>query len=206
MKDALVRGSLLAALIVPLLYYGMQLVAVQFYPGYNFVTQSASELGSNRSNRPAILNSGAMLTGLAIVIGAFGIRGRLRVLGTPAAIAWVLFVALISAGAGGLWAGSFPLPDPRHNPRWIGAGTFLLPLLFAAAFWKSDRGGGTRRYLIANAIVFLLLIPVMAEVTGLPIQHYRGVMQRVAAAIVYLPIGVVAAFLLRARLTRAAQS
>ena len=194
--NAATRISLFAALLVPLLYFGTQAVAGQFYPGYSFITQSASELGSDRSDRPAVLNIGAIVTGLGIVTGAFGVLRALRASGTPAVIAWLIFVAMISAGAGAIWAGSFPLPDPRHNPRWIGAGAFLLPLLFAGSLWKSQNGGTTRTYLVANAVMFLLLIPIMAGVTGLPIQDYRGLMQRVAAAVLYLPIGVLAAFLL----------
>ena len=183
-----VDAALLIGIAVPFLYFGAQLAAIPFYPDYDIVKQSASELGSDRSNRPAVLNAGAATTGLAIILSSYGFLRRVP---SPRFLAWLLFAALLSAGAAGLWAANFPLPDPRHNPRAIGFGAFLLPALFAVTMWKTR----LRAYVIINFALFLALIPVMAGVTSLPIDDFRGALQRVAAAVLYVPIGVCAAWL-----------
>ena len=195
-RDRLTLLALYFGMAVPVLYFGMQLVAAQFYPGYSFLTQSASQLGSDLSPRPEILNGGAMATGLAIIISSIGFGRALPRAGSPRIVTWLTCLALLSAGAGGIWAGYFPLPDPRHNPKAIGIGVFLLPALFTIALWNASRGRGIRTYLLANVIAFALLIPVMAGAV-VDTRTFHGLLQRVAAAVVYVPIGVTAAFLRR---------
>lgn len=182
------RLGLWCGVLVPLLYFGTQLLASRFYPGYSFVTQSASELGSDRSNRPVVLNSGAIFTGSATVVAAFAFLPTLRRLGTGRVMAILTTIAMVSMGAGAIWAGSFPLPDPRHNPKLIGAGAFLLPLFFALCAFKWRDAPAFRRY-----------IPVMSGATPIDVVRYRGVMQRIAAGVLYIPVGVVAASILRRR-------
>ena len=193
------RTYLWLGVLVPVVYFGSQLVAARFYPRYSFVTQSASELGSDRSNRPAVLNSGAILTGIATVIAAFAFLPALRRQGTGRVMAILTTIAMVSMGAGAIWAGSFPLPDPRHNPKLIGAGAFLVPLFFALSAIKWHDAPALRRYLFANLALFVLLIPVMSGATPIDVVRYRGVMQRIAAGVLYIPVGVVAASLLRRR-------
>jgi hypothetical membrane protein len=177
---------------VPVLYFGTQLVAAQFYPGYSFVAQSASELGSPHSDHPWILNSGAIATGVATLIAATAFPAALRRFHTPKALIWITVLAMISMGAAAIWAGTFSLPDPRHNPRAIGIGAFLLPVLFAADFFRAHGEKALKTYLFSNLALFVLMIPVMANVPELGLEPYRGALQRVAAAILYVPVGVIA--------------
>jgi hypothetical membrane protein len=190
--------SLLCGIAGPLIYFGCQLAAAPFYPGYSFLTNSASQLGSDRSTFPAILNGGAILSGVAMVLAAIGYWRELPRAGSARVWTVLTCLALVSAGAAGVWAGSFPLPDPRHNPKLLGAGSFVLPLLLAIALRKSE-SRPLRAYLIADTAAFLLLLPVMSGAAGIDIRPFYGVLQRVAAAVLYIPIGVVAAFLLRRR-------
>lgn len=194
------RNALRIGVLVPLLYFGAQFAAIPFYPNYDIVRQSASELGSDRSTRPQVLNIGATITGIAAIIASLGLLIGLKQAGTLRPLAWLVCLAVISTGAAAIWAGYYSLPDPRHNPRAIGAGAFLLPLLFAAALWKPAqkpaRGSAVKTYLVANLLLFVALIPVMSGAL-IPIDAFRGVLQRVAAAVLYVPIGVVSAFLLR---------
>ena len=188
----LTRAGLVCGLIVPVLYFGSQIAASFAYPGYSFLAQSASELGSNRSEFPAILNVGAMLTGLGALLAAPAfVRAMLHV-PTSRILAWFTGAALVSTGLAAIHAGSYPLPDPRHNPGALGAGTFLLPFLFLAAFWKPWAGRSVKTYLIANVVLFFLIAPVMSGASGLPIEGLRGILQRLAAAVFYIPIGIVA--------------
>jgi hypothetical protein len=110
-------------------------------------------------------------------------------------LAWLVFLAMLSNGAAGIWAGTHPLPDPRHNPGAIGAGIFFLPLLFAIVAWRT-RSKGLLAYTIANIVLFLALAPVLSGKTAIPLDQYRGVLQRIAALVMYVPIGVMAAFFL----------
>ena len=194
------RFALAAGIAVPFLYFGVQIVAAPFYPGYSFLANSASQLGSDLSAQPWILNTGAKLTGAAMIIAAFGFLSAMKQAGMNRVVAGLVFFAMLSSGAGAIWAGSFPLPDRRHNPGPVTAGMFLLPILYAIAFWKRDDARGVRTYLIANTIAFLLLVPIMSGVTGINLQGYGGLMQRVAAVIFHVPVAVVATFLSASRL------
>ena len=64
-KHKLTRLMLCAAVAVPLLYFGVQLIAAPYYPGYSFATDTASMLGTAASRHPGILNNGAILDGIA---------------------------------------------------------------------------------------------------------------------------------------------
>ena len=63
---------------MPVIYFGTQLIAAPFYPGYSFAQNTASMLGTTTSRQPWIFNLGAMLTGVAGLIGAFGLFRALR--------------------------------------------------------------------------------------------------------------------------------
>ena len=54
------RIALQAGIAVPVLYYGVQLLAAPFYPGYSFITNVASDLGSPTSTVPAIFKSACL--------------------------------------------------------------------------------------------------------------------------------------------------
>lgn len=184
--------ALWCGLAVPVLYYGTQFVAIPFYPGYRILSQVASELGSDRSTFPLIFNAGAVVTGIGALIASIGFLRAIpnRIL------AWLVFLGMVSNGVAGIWAGIHPLPDPRHNPGAIGVGMFVLPLLFLLAMWRFE-SRSLRIYLIANLVFYALLAPVMGGQTSFPLDEYRGVLQRIAALVMYVPIGVVAGFLLR---------
>lgn len=186
------RLALWCGVAVPILYYGTQFVAIPFYPGYRIASQVASELGSNHSTNPAVFNIGAVITGIAALIAAFGFLDAIR----DRVLAWLVFLAMLSNGAAGMWAGLHPLPDPRHNPGAIGVGMFFLPVLFVLVAWRM-RSKPLLVYTIANIVLFVVLIPVMSGGTAIPLDLYRGALQRVAALVMYVPIGVMAAFFLR---------
>jgi hypothetical membrane protein len=192
------RAALLAGAAVPLLYFGTQLLAAALYPGYDFVGQVASELGSPGSRAPRVFNTGAILTGLATLAGAYGYARALpAVARTPRVIVGLVVVALAAAGLAGIQAGVFALPDPRHNPRWLGAGLFVMPLLLLLAVARMPRAGALRASLVLCLVLLVVQFPLRAGLLGLEERTSMGLFQRLMALAVYVPIGVVAFFLFR---------
>ena len=59
-----VRHVLAWGVAIPVIYFGIQLAAAPFYPGYSFFARDASSLGSTASTAPWIFNVGALLLGL----------------------------------------------------------------------------------------------------------------------------------------------
>ena len=64
-SDRITLSLLAFGVAVPLLYYGVQVVAAPFFPGFSFLGTTASELGSDLSTLPSIFNAGTILLGAA---------------------------------------------------------------------------------------------------------------------------------------------
>jgi hypothetical membrane protein len=178
--------ALYAAIAMPLLYFGTQLAAAPFYPGYSFAQDTASMLGTVDSRHPWIFNLGAALTGVAGVLGAFGLFRALRTV-TWTALALFVGLAVLANGVLSLKAGMFPMPDPRHA-SW----QFLMfpilagPLLLLVALWR--QGTALKIYFICNAVALLLMVPLMMHRMA-PV-FAEGTMQRLLALVVFAPVGV----------------
>jgi hypothetical membrane protein len=203
-----------AGIAAPVIYFGSQLLAAPFYPGYSFLARDASTLGSEGSTFPAVFNAGSILCGGALLAAGWGFLHALRRRAVPGPVSWLVFLALVAGGTGSVNAGVHPLPDPRHTSglfAFVGAGLFLVPVLLPVAVWRLPRTRALRIYLILNLLVLLLLAPVMSgllqrwsmmagvTIPGLQdfLNHDQGLLQRFAAATAFIPIGVSAALLTR---------
>jgi hypothetical membrane protein len=180
---------------VPILYFGVQIVAALFYPGYNFLNQAASELGSNRAIYPALFNVGAIITGIAALIATVGFFRALKILGTNQILAGLTSIAVAAGALGSLWAGFFPLPDPRHASNPFAFGLLLLPPLLLAALWKRSDTRIMKIYLIVTIILCIALLVVMSGIVRLDIADYQGLLQRIIAVAFFPPIGIGSYFL-----------
>jgi len=190
---------------LPFVYFGIQLAAAPFYPGYSFLTRDASSLGSDGSTAPWIFNGGALLVGtLELVTAAAFLRAfpRARI---GMVLAWATALALASAAIGSLNAFLHPLPDPKHTEgllSLLGSGLVMLPLLLTAVLWRL----GARGYAMFNILLCLLLIPILTGLVQrigmrahLDLDGYQmllngthGLLQRMAALLIFGSIGVVA--------------
>ena len=177
---------------VPVLYFGSQIAAAFFFPGYSFLSQSASQLGSDLAKYPAIFNAGAILTGISTLIAVYGFFRAFQRLNTNTILTGIILLALASSAFMHLWAGFFPMPDPRHGQNPFQFGAILLPLLFVVALWKQGRIV-LNTYLIAS---IALLVTLMADIVPIDRQLYDGLFQRLLALAVFPPIGVCAYVLL----------
>lgn len=182
--------GLAAAVAVPILYYGTQLAALPFYAGYDPMTQPASALGSGNSNLPWLFNGGAILTGLASLAAAYGIAAACIALGGARWAAWLAALALLSCGLASLNAGWFALPDPRHNPGWLGIGTFLLPPLLLLAVWRIPGLERLRLFLAGAILAVAAVAPFMAGWTGLDRADYGGLLQRLLTLPLFLSVAM----------------
>jgi hypothetical protein len=89
-----------------------------------------------------------------------------------------------------LWAGYFPLPDPRHAghaPFLIAA--ILLPILLTSALWKGS-GPILKTYFVATLILLAVMIPIMTNKIGVDTTNIRGLTQRVYTLTLFPVIGV----------------
>jgi len=198
-----IRASLTSAACMPILYFGTQIVAAPFYPGYSFTQQVASMLGTTNSRHPWIFNGGAMLVGIAAIGGSFGISEAFRP-GTRGWLSSLLGFSIAWTGMVSIKAGIFPLPDPRHGTRGL---IFILlpPVLMWIGIGKQGQFPRLRAYLLLS---ILLLVPaVLALKQQITIPGLgSGTVQRLFALAALVPIGVVGFFFLRREHRHLAQS
>jgi hypothetical membrane protein len=190
------RISLYCGVFVPFVYFGIQFVAARYYPGYSFLVNSASQLGSDQSTCPHWLNGGAIFSGILGLLSAYGLGTRLYAVGSKIWFAWASAACAVSVALAAIWAGLHPMPDPQHNPGAIGVGMFIGPFALLAAFWTIRDGRRIRWYFWFTLAAFAAISPIMAGVTPINLEEYGGLMQRIAGLVLYLPTAVTAYWLL----------
>lgn len=188
---------LIAATLVPVVYFGAQALAAPYFPNYSVFTTTASDLGSNLSSRPNILNTGALLTGLLASLGSVGLAISLPRLGADKIGAFLLAACLASAGAAAFWAALHPLPHPQHNPGALGAGMFVAPFAAVWAAWGMQPAKTLRLTLLLNAIAFIFLGVIMSGALGVDLPAFGGLVQKLLAAASFAPSAIVAAVAVR---------
>jgi hypothetical membrane protein len=190
-SDCITLGLLGFGVAVPLLYYGVQVVAAPFFSGFSFLSTTASELGSDSSTRPWIFNAGAILVGISALVAAAGFARAFLDLGAHPFLAWLTSIDVAATGLSSLWAGIFPLPDPRHggHPAMLFA-MLLLPFIMATTLWTLGASRLLIGYFVATIGLLLVMLPVMMGTTGLDTHNYQGLLQRIFALTVFPPVGV----------------
>jgi hypothetical membrane protein len=180
---------------MPAIYFGVQLIAAPFYPGYSFANDTASMLGTTDSHQSWIFNIGAMLTGVAGLVGAFGLFRALRAV-TRTSLAALVALCVVANGILSLKAGMFPMPDPRHASwQFLMFPILLAPLLLIIALWRKSMA--LRIYLLCNLVALLFLLPFMLH--RMAPLFAEGTMQRLFALAVFVPVGVAGYALARPR-------
>jgi hypothetical membrane protein len=187
---------LLAAAAMPIIYFGTQIVAAPFFPGYSFSLQSASMLGTHFSRYPWIFNAGAMLTGIAALGAALGLYRSFRTK-THILLSWLIGLSVACTGVMCIKAGMFPLPDPRHNSwGFLLNFTIITPHLMLIGLWKQSHSSGLKAYLILS-ITYLFLLGLLMRRRNSIFWLEGGTLQRLIAVGTLVPIGVTGYFFLR---------
>lgn len=179
--------ALRLGIAVPFLYFGIQLLAAPFFAGYDFVQMEASLLGSERSSLPIVFNIGAVVTGFAGLVAAIGLILAFRATKTHPVLAWLTAIAVFCVGLSSLWAGIFPMPDPKHAENPFAIGLFVMPFVTLATFWNQLK---IRGYLMACVVLFVALIPFMSGIVNIDRQALEGLLQRLLAFAAFAPIGL----------------
>lgn len=192
------RILLLAGVAVPILYFGNLLISPLFYPGYSHVTQYASELGGPDAPRPAIFNTGVVLTGIATLAAGLGFFLALRRLTGKILLPALTGLAVVLAGIAFVLGGVFPMPDPRHGGFGLGLGFQVAPVFLALALWKRKDLRVLKIFLIATAVVMAVFFAIMMGVGSLVTRANVGIFQRVYALSTFPWIGIAAYVLDRA--------
>lgn len=191
-RQATIWG-LYAAIAMPVLYFGTQLVAAPFYPQYSFARDTASMLGTTNSSHPWIFNLGAMLTGVAGFAGALGLFRALQTV-TWTTLAGLVALCVAANGVLSVKAGMFPMPDPRHTSwQFLMPAILAAPLLLLVALWR--QGVALRAYLLCNVVALMLMMPLMMHKMA-PL-FAEGTTQRLFALLVFVPVGVAGYALVR---------
>jgi len=190
-ESSAVRSCLVAAIAVPILYFGTQLVASPFYPGYSFLRQVASLLGSPNSRHPGIFNTGAIITGVALIAGGYGMYHALRSRHISPVLSCLAALSMAVVGGTTIQAGIFPLPDHRHTAfGFLVIFLIVLPLILLLALWNQSDVREVRVFLFACCLAVLLIAPLMSHLIVIP-GAGAGLLQRIFAAVTFLPVGVV---------------
>ena len=190
---------------VPVLYFGVMLVAAATWPGYSHVTRYVSELGGPEAPHPRIFNVGIMVMGVVCTLSSWGVLAAVRRLGgrtVPGAIA-ALFIALF--GVAMVMGGAFPMPDPRHGAFGLGFAAVLAPLFLALAFAGRPGFGALVGLLLVNFCLVVFTMSVMMGVGQLVTRANVGLWQRANALAMFPWIGV-AGLMLVQRLGNAARA
>lgn len=187
---------LLAAAAMPIIYFGTQVVAASFYPGYSFSQQSESMLGTRFSRHPGIFNAGLMLAGIAAIVGALGLYRSFRAK-NHIVPSLVIGLAVACTGVLCLRSGIFPMPDPRHNSwGFLHYVTIVTPFLMLVGLLRQSHSSGLRAYLV-SCMTFLVLLGLLISHRG-PISWLaRGTLQRLISVATLVPVGVVGFFFWR---------
>lgn len=156
-------------------------------------TRRASDLGADGVAGALWFNVIAMASGRATAVAAFGWVEALRSWKVSKASRAALGGALVSIGAASFAAGAFPLPDQRHGGGALGIGLFALPLLLVVSTVRSRSPRWIRRYALGNLMLFAVAALMFGGATFLDPHADAGILQRLLAASVFLPIGVVSA-------------
>ncbi len=195
------RLALISGASVPVLYFGAQLVRGPFVDGYSFRRNAASDLGADGVPGAVRFNALAIASGVAAIVGAIGWWRALAPWHLRRGVRPVLTAAVISVGVASVAAGVFPLPDDRHGGGALGIGLFAFPALFVIATLRTGSPRWVARYAIVNLALFGAAALMFSGATSLDPQMDEGIMQRVLACSVFVPIGVVSVAALRSGTT-----
>lgn len=159
----------------PLIFYGVIVAGGLMSPGYNHMTQFASELGQAGAPSAKIFNYGIMAAGGAMVIGALGLLMGLPRLGRGLLMPGLTAIAIALFGASLIIGGLHPMPDPMHEAYNLIYAGIAAPLLAFLAMGDRSELSGAKTMAVLGFLVSAVLMAIMMNVGGLNLVHKTDV-------------------------------
>jgi hypothetical protein len=192
LREQLTYSACSAGLLIPLLYFGVQLTAMPFAAGYSVLKQTASELGmATVSTAPQVFNFGTMLRGAVMLVAAAGFLGALKRMNVGPFSTWLTTLSMVSIAFNDIGAGLFPLPDDRHEGVFL-LGYVFWPLSLLAAIWRSPEARAFKTYMLLNVVLTYGLLAARGALGDAFMP--AGLFQRVFGLVTVVPIGAAAWF------------
>lgn len=185
------RTALIGLILLPIFYFGMQLLLAPGYPGYSLLRDSTSELGSDRSPVALWFNLIAVTGGLLGIAGAWGAWRALRSAGGSLAQGLLLPGILAAVAGGSIWAGIFPMPHPLHPLNPSTPAMLLMPFAALIYAWWAKPLRRLRTFMLINLAAFIMVLPFMMGLVPFDRGAFGGLVQRLLALPVFMPVGLI---------------
>jgi hypothetical membrane protein len=165
-------------IILPALFFIPVFVSGYLVDGYNPISQHASEITLTKFETPkAILNIGAILTGLSCILFAFGtlLLSYKRLL-LSSILIFIFGISMISNGL-------FPMGNPMHGFYGIGLSLIMLP--FVCCYEMKNVIKEKRFFRLSIFSGIIIFIYFWSMLIGLDPENYRGLTQRLASVVIF---------------------
>lgn len=182
---------LIGMILLPIFYFGMQVLLAPGFAGYSLLRDATSVLGADGSPVARWFNLLAIIGGLLGIAGAWGAYRTLLLADGGLAKCIILPAVVAIVAAGSIWAGIFPMPNPLHPMNPSTPAMLLMPLIALIYAWWVRPFYSMRVPMLVNFVAFLIILPLMFGLLPIDRQAFGGLLQRLLAATVFLPIGVI---------------
>jgi hypothetical membrane protein len=176
-----------AGVLLPIVYFASQLVAMALNPDFNIATQQPSELGCCGANFPYVANAGFLATGACSIAGGLGLFLGLRQIGGNLVLAMLASLGMLLFGLAMSMSGFFPLPDPLHYGFGLFPAGLLAPLFGALALKDAPV---TRSVIMASFAASAALVALMLGLGGFVTETNLGYFSRGVALISFPTIAL----------------
>ncbi len=165
------------ATIIPLLFFVPVFISGALVEGYDLIKQHASEITiTDFETAKAILNSGAILTGLSCIILALGIAINFKKF-------YISCVLLVLFGISMVSNGLYPMGTAMHG--FYGMGLALMILPFIACYEMKNEKMSPLFFKVTLISGFIIFVYFWSMLVGLDPANYRGLTQRIASVFIF---------------------
>ena len=179
----------------PILFYGVIVAGGLMTPGYNHMTQYASELGQAGAPTAKLFNYGIRAVGGALILGGLGLFLGLRKLGGGILMPVLTAIAIGLYGASFIIGGLHPMPDPMHQAYNLIFAGVAAPLLAVLALGDRSQVSGAKSLALISFLASAGLLAIMMNVGGFNLVHKADVGLWQRGLILATTLWMLAAFL-----------
>lgn len=179
----------------PVIFYGVIVAGGLMTPGYNHMTQYASELGQAGAPTAKLFNYGIMAVGGAMILGGLGLFLGLRKLGGGILMPLLTAIAIGLYGASFIIGGLHPMPDPMHQAYNLIFAGVAGPLLAVLALGDRNQVSGAKSLALISFLAAAALLAIMMNLGGFNLVHKADVGLWQRGLIVATTLWMLSAFL-----------